>query len=84
MKIHYSPRFLKRFRKLPKDIQIFAERKVAIFQKSPFDSRLGTHKLQGKLDQFWAFWINRKVRIIFSFSEDGVNLHTIGGHDIYR
>lgn len=55
---------------------------LEIFSHHPFDPRLRTHKLTGKLEGLWAFSITYDCRIIFSFlSKDEALLIDIGGHD---
>lgn len=50
-----------------------------------FDSRLHTHKLNGKLSGFYAFSINSRYRIIFELvSDDIIRFHSVGTHDIYE
>jgi addiction module RelE/StbE family toxin len=85
MKIIYSPRFKKSYKKLPARIKKIAEQKEAIFRKDPFDPRLKTHKLSGKLDGLLAFSIDQKYRILFEFGEDKnvIYFHQAGDHDIY-
>ena len=84
MKIIYSPTFEKNYKKLPKEIKIIAEKKEKTFRENPFDKSLETHKLHGRLKNFWSFSINRKHRIIFEFTdEETVHFHTVGLHDIY-
>lgn len=86
MKIIYSSKFAREYKKLPKNIKDIAERKEMIFRKNPFDSKLKTHKLKGKLKNFLSFSIEYKYRIIFEFSKDEKTayFHSIGDHDIYQ
>lgn len=85
MKVRYSPRFKKRFKKLPQSIRESAIDKIELFINEPFHSSLDTHKLIGELDGFWAFSINYRYRIIFEFMNNGsVSFHTVGGHEIYK
>ncbi|MBI2436792.1 MAG: type II toxin-antitoxin system mRNA interferase toxin, RelE/StbE family [Candidatus Magasanikbacteria bacterium] len=82
--IFYSPKFIKEYRRLPVQIQEMAEQKEKLFRFNPFDPRLKTHKLSGKLRGCWAFSINHNYRIIFTFeSEKEIRFHTIGTHSIY-
>lgn len=37
------------------------------FSKNPFDARLKTHKLTGKLQGLWAFSIDYDCRVVFNF-----------------
>jgi len=85
MKIYYSSKFYKEYRKLPKEIKIQAEKQEKVFRQDPFDPKLKTHHLTGKLKGFWTFSINYQYRIIFEFS--GKNIiwfHSVGTHDIYK
>ena len=84
--IYPSKKFEKSYKQLPKQIKIKAKQKDLIFRKNPFDSRLKTHKLQGKLRGFLSFSIGYKYRIIFEFAkkEDVVYFHSVGDHDIYE
>lgn len=85
MKIIYSPKFGRKYKKLPAELKIIAEQKELIFREDPFDPRLKTHKLSGHLKEFWAFSIDYKYRIIFEFGgKELVYFHTVGEHDIYN
>ena len=85
MKIDYSSKFAKVYRKLPKRTKLSAEKKEVIFRQDPFDQRLKTHKLSGKLKLYYSFSIDLRYRIIFEFAEQGVVwLHSVGTHEIYR
>ncbi|HBV01507.1 MAG TPA: type II toxin-antitoxin system mRNA interferase toxin, RelE/StbE family [Candidatus Taylorbacteria bacterium] len=84
MQIIYSPTFRRLYRKLERDIQQRAEVREHIFRQNPFDARLETHKLHGRLSDLWAFFVTRKIRITFEFGENQmVTFHEIGDHDIY-
>jgi addiction module RelE/StbE family toxin len=55
---------------------------MGLFSENPFDPRLRTHKLTGKLEGLWACSVTYDFRIIFRFlSKDEVLLIDIGGHD---
>lgn len=85
MRIYYSSKFEKEYRKLPENIKIIAEEKEKIFRSDPFDPRLNTHKLHGHLQEYWAFSVGIKYRIIFEFAdEDIIWFHSIGDHSIYQ
>ena len=56
--------------------------KMNIFVDDPFDARLKTHKLSGKLEGLWSFAVGFDCRVIFEFvGEHGVLLIDIGTHD---
>jgi len=85
MEIRYRRRFEREYRKLPTSIQLLAEKRIIIFQKNPYDSRLRTHKLHGELDDFHAFWIDYNYRVILAFAgEKVIEFYSIGNHDIYE
>lgn len=84
MRIYYSSKFEREYKKLPKEIKKIAEEKEATFRKLPFDSKLNTHKLHGRLKEYWVFSVNEKYRIIFEFAKkDAIWFHSIGDHSIY-
>jgi mRNA-degrading endonuclease YafQ of YafQ-DinJ toxin-antitoxin module len=84
-RIKISSRYKKSFRVLDPKIQEKAIEKINIFRENPFDSRLKTHKLHGKDRDCWAFWIDYKYRIKFTFlSDNEVLFLDIGPHNIYR
>jgi len=62
-----------------------AEKRQKIFRIDPFDPRLKTHKLTGKLNDFWSFSITQKYRIMFKFlGNKEVLFLKAGTHNIYR
>ncbi len=85
MNILYSQRFIRHYSKLPDRVKILAEEKEEIFKADPFHPFLKTHKLHGKFEVCYAFYIDYKHRIIFEFT--GKNIATfmlIGNHKIYE
>ena len=84
MNIIYSPKFAKEYKKLPLEIKIKAEKKEKIFRKNPKDVSVKTHKLSGKLKNFWAFSIDYNHRIIFEFvNKKTIYFHSVGNHSVY-
>jgi len=56
--------------------------KVSIFVEDPYDRRLRTHKLSGRLHELWSFSVSYDIRVVFSFVESGrVIFEDIGDHD---
>jgi len=84
MKIVHSSKFAKEYKKLPRKIKLIAEKKEKIFRKDPFDPRLKTHKLSGRLKDFYSFSIDYQYRIIFEFADKEVWFHSVGTHEIYK
>ncbi|MFN4213032.1 MAG: type II toxin-antitoxin system YafQ family toxin [Microgenomates group bacterium] len=55
-----------------------------IFRKNPFAPQLKTHRLEGKLKDFWSFSIDYHYVILFEFiNKNIVWFHSVGTHDIY-
>ena len=85
MEIRYSPKFVRQYKKLPKEVKVRAERREAVFRKNPFDPRLKTHKLHGSQEGFMSFSVDYSYRIIFEFADTNVVIfYEIGTHDIYE
>lgn len=84
MNIIYAPRFIRAYKNLPANIMKKAELTEDIFKANPFDVRLKTHKLSGKLNGYWSFSIDNRYRIIFRFYKETVYFLAIGGHEIYK
>lgn len=84
MKIYYSTKFEREYRKLPKEVKFTAEKKEKLFREDPYSIQLKIHRLTGKLKGYWSFSINYSYRIIFEFAgEKIVWFHSIGTHAIY-
>ena len=82
MKIIYSSKFAKNYKKLPNKTKLLAEKREKIFRENIYDPRLKTHRLTGKLSGFWSFSIDYKTRIIFEIrSENEIWFLTVGSHD---
>lgn len=85
MKIIYSSKFAKEYKKLPLKIKNSAEKKEKIFKKDPFDPSLKTHKLTGRLKEYYSFSIDYQYRIIFEIvKKDLIWFHSVGTHTIYK
>jgi addiction module RelE/StbE family toxin len=56
--------------------------RLELFQNNPFDQKLRTHKLSGRLKDLWSFSIEYDQRIVFSFLENDRALFVdIGTHE---
>lgn len=85
MKIHYSNKFAKAYKKLPEEVKDIAEKKEEIFREDPFDSRLKTHKLKGELSNFYSFSVSYHWRVVFHFEdEETIVFDAVGTHAVYR
>ena len=85
MRIYYTPKFARAYRKLPDGIKRLAEKQEKVFRNNPFDPSLKTHKLHGRLAEFWSFSIGLKYRIVFEFAANQlIYFHDVGAHDVYQ
>ncbi len=85
MKVYYSSKFAKEYKRLPLKVKIATEKKEKIFRRNPHDTRLKTHKLSGKLKDYYSFSIDYQYRIVFEFvGKKTVWFHSVGTHEIYK
>ncbi|MDZ4871571.1 MAG: hypothetical protein CLLPBCKN_000959 [Chroococcidiopsis cubana SAG 39.79] len=85
MEVSFSSPFKRAFKKR---IQGNAELEARFWQKleqftiDPFAPSLKTHKLSGKLKEFWSFSVDYNERVLFYFIEEGKAMFVdIGSHD---
>jgi len=84
MEIYYSSKFAREYKKLPLKIKKRAEAAEKLFRENPLHPKLRTHKLKGRLKEFWSFSIDEKYRIIFEFQQKNlIWFHSVGDHSIY-
>lgn len=85
IEITYYPAFVRAFKKCTKSnptLLVKFKESVEIFKLNPFDSRLKTHKLSGKLKELFSFSLDYNYRVIFCFFEsDKVIFEDIGTHE---
>jgi len=83
--VAFSSSFKRAFKRKIKGNAVLEARfweRLEIFQNNPFDQRLRTHKLSGRLKDLWSFSIEYDLRVVFSFLEgDRVLLVDIGSHE---
>jgi len=82
MRIFYSSKFLRSFKKLPKPIQDEFRKKEIVFRENPHDPGLRTHKLKDREE--WSFLVTYQIRVIFIFENNHALFVNIGDHSIYR
>ena len=82
---YYSSSFQRAFKQLSEEIQKKATKREKIFFQDPFNPSLKTHKLKGKLKNYWSFSVNYNYRIVFKFlNGNKVGFIAIGTHSIYN
>ena len=84
MEVSFSSPFKRAFKKRIKgnaDLEAFWQ-KLEQFTVDPFAPSLKTHKLSGKLKEFWSFSIDYDERVLFYFTQDEKAVFVdIGSHD---
>jgi len=85
IEIYTTATFDELFLKLPKKIQIKADKNAKLFKKNPFNPVLRTEKLHPKGHDVWSFRVDINYRIIFKFTgKNSAEFRFIGHHnDIY-
>jgi mRNA-degrading endonuclease RelE of RelBE toxin-antitoxin system len=84
--VTYGEHFIKSAARLPRPKQVKLAGLLEILKINPFDSRLHTKHLSGKLSGLYSFRITRDWRVIFQFlSTQAVHLIDVANRkDIYR
>lgn len=81
----YAPRFVRHFKRLPKELQEEVIAKIELFKELQNHKLLKVHKLHGKLKKFYGFSVDFHNRIVLDYvSKNEVVLLTVGDHDIYK
>jgi mRNA-degrading endonuclease YafQ of YafQ-DinJ toxin-antitoxin module len=84
VEVSFSSSFKRVFKKRVKGNAALEKRfwqKLEQFTCDPFDSSLKTHKLSGRLKEFWSFSVGYDERVLFYFTEDGKAVFVdIGSH----
>jgi mRNA-degrading endonuclease YafQ of YafQ-DinJ toxin-antitoxin module len=87
MEISFTEQFKKAYQKRLKGDAVSEDafkRSLEAFILNPFDPRLKTHKLSGKLDGLWSFSVRYDVRVVFYFPQEKppkAIFINIGDHD---
>ncbi len=83
--IFYSKKFIKKFDKLPKNIQKQVIKRESVFKGNPLHPSLRLHQLRGRLKGSWSISITMDYRIIFDRLENGdIFFISVGKHSIYE
>lgn len=77
-----------RLEKLKSKDKILAQRiekQLELFAQNHLHPSLRTHKLAGKLENFWSISIDKRIRMVFTLDERGAYFIDIGTHDqVYK
>lgn len=84
MTVHLSSAFIAAYKKHTKRHPILREKIQQTIQRireNPRHPSLRLHKLTGSKHQTWSVSVDRDIRILFSYVENGVLLIDVGTHD---
>lgn len=85
MEVSFSSPFKRAFKKRIKgnaELEARFWQKLEQFTLDPFAPSLKTHKLSGKLKEFWSFSVDYNERVLFYLTEEGKAVFVdIGSHD---
>jgi addiction module RelE/StbE family toxin len=72
MEVSFSDSFKKAFKKKLKSTELESEFwiRLEMFINDPFDPKLKTHKLSGKLKSLWSYSLEYDLRVVFYFTKD--------------
>ena len=74
MRLVFSTRFKKHYRKLPSVLQIRADERLALFAKDTFSPLLNNHPLHGEHNDKWSINVGGDYRIVYREIEVSVYL----------
>lgn len=84
MTIHETSNFSKRIEKLTKRnprLRQKIDKTLQLLVTDSGNNSLRLHKIEGKEDSIWSISIDMKLRILFTYVENGILLFDIGTHD---
>jgi len=85
MKIAYTPKFFRLFKKLPSDLQEEVIERIELFKDVKNHQFLKVHKLKGRLRKHYGFWVDFHNRVVFDYlSDNEAVLLAVGDHEIYK
>lgn len=84
MRVNYSKRFLKNYKRrvkiFPNLHQQFLKR-IELFKSDPKNSLLKDHQLTGSKSEYRAFSITGDIRVVYKIAEDEALFYDVGSHN---
>ena len=81
MKIQYTPKFKKQYKKLPAKLQNQFNERLRLFIKDPTNPVLRTHPLKGSYSGYWSLNISGDLRALYlKKGEELIIFALIGTH----
>jgi mRNA-degrading endonuclease YafQ of YafQ-DinJ toxin-antitoxin module len=79
--VRVSSAFRRRAKKLDEPQASMLRAALRRFGADPRDPLLRTHKLKGELADYWAFSVDRDLRVLFRWEGEVAFLVSLGSHD---
>lgn len=86
-KFYYSSLFERKLNLFSIEKRRFVIKEINFFAENPFEKTLNTHPLKEKYQGYYAFSLDKNLRIMFRPKNPGfteVIFYDIGGHEIYK
>ena len=83
MEVFYYKSFIRDLKKLPRSVRASAIQQTRRFIKDPHDPLIKLHKLHGRLEGYFAFLVDFRIRIILEIRSGKAYFHAIGDHGVY-
>ena len=84
MRIEYTDRFKRKYKKLPQNIKDDFREQLQRFMVNttpPYHPSLRIKKIQGT-EKVFEFTVSMAIRMTFEFIDEGILIRNIGSHDI--
>ena len=79
MKLIYTKKFKKQFKKIPNAVQTTFEKRVAIFVEDVSHPTLKVHPLQGKYIGYWSMNVTGDIRALYRKDEETIIIFALIG-----
>jgi addiction module RelE/StbE family toxin len=79
MKIRYTPKFKKQYKKLSVKLQNQFDERLQLFVKDPTNPVLRTHPLKGSYAGYWSMNINGDLRALYLRKSDELVIFALIG-----
>lgn len=81
MKIRYSKKFKKQYKKLSPKLQQQTKARITLWKRDPKDESLRLHKLTGKMSKYYSINITGDVRALYEIVGEEIYLYQmVGSH----
>jgi mRNA-degrading endonuclease YafQ of YafQ-DinJ toxin-antitoxin module len=85
IEIYFTKSFLKQVKLFEKDLQEEILEKIELFKNRDNHKSLQVHKLHGYLKDNYSFYVNYRIRIVFTWKDkEEVIFMLVGDHDLYK